>query len=91
MKTRSRARNPGRNQRTGWAPTHVQRITGHLPQRGRGQQESDQDEQTDVDAVDQPGDHKHGKHRTEPARRHHPSGIEHRVIHQHLHHRWQQR
>jgi hypothetical protein len=70
---------------------HVQRKAGHLPQRGRGQQKPDEDEQAIVDPVDHSGDEKHRQHRAEPARRHHPAGVEHRVAHQHLHHRRHQR
>ncbi len=68
---------------------HIERIAGHLPQRGRGQQKPDQDEQTVVDPVDHAGDDEHRQHRAEAARRHHPPGVEHRVIQQYLHHRRQ--
>jgi len=30
---------------------------------------------------------KHRQHRAKPARRHHPPGVEHRIVHQLLHHR----
>ena len=70
---------PGEQDRAG---IHVERKPGHLPERGRGQQKPDQDEPAIVDPIDHAGDDKHRQHRAEAARRHHPPGIEHGVIHQ---------
>ena len=56
-----------------------------------GQQQPGQDDQPGVDAADQPGDEEHRRHRADAARRRHQPGRHHRIVHQILQHRRQQR